>query len=142
MLFVRTNGRKEYAGRCAVFQGEFQESLFASYLIRVRMKPDTALPEFVQLYTTTSKGCSYLSGRASTAADGKFNINTQTIKSVLLPVPASSEQREIVETYRTLDTKITVLEQEVELMDELFHAILDELMTGQRSAVPLIDALR
>ena len=142
MLFVRTNGRKEYAGRCAVFQGEFQESLFASYLIRVRMKPDTALPEFVQLYTTTSKGCSYLSGRASTAADGKFNINTQTIKSVLLPVPASSEQREIVETCRTLDTKITVLEQEVELMDELFHAMLDELMTGQRSAVPLIDALR
>ena len=51
LLFVRTNGRKEYAGRCAVFQGEFQESLFASYLIRVRMKPDIVLPEFVQLYT-------------------------------------------------------------------------------------------
>ena len=26
--------------------------------------------------------------------------------------------------------------------DELFHAMLDELMTGQRSAVPLIDALK
>ena len=141
MLFVRTNGRKKYAGRCAVFQGEFQESLFASYLIRVRIKPDTALPEFVQLYTTTSKGCSYLSGRASTAADGKFNINTQTIKSVLLPVPTSSEQREIVETCRTHDTKITALEKEVEHLDELFYAMLDELMTRQRSAVPLIDTV-
>ena len=25
LLFVRTNGRKEYTGRCAVFQGEFQD---------------------------------------------------------------------------------------------------------------------
>ena len=139
LLFVRTNGRKEYAGRCAVFQKEVQESLFASYLIRVRVKPDTVLPEFVQLYTMTSKGRSYLSGKASIAADGKFNINTQTIKSVLLPVPVSSEQREIVETCCALDTKTAALEREVEHLDELFHAILDELMTGQRSAVSLID---
>ena len=72
LLFVRTNGRKEYAGSCAVFQGEFQDSLFASYLIRVRLKPDTVLPEFVQLYTMTPKGRSYLSGRASNAADGNL----------------------------------------------------------------------
>ena len=138
LLFVRTNGRKEYTGRCAVFQGEFQESLFASYLIRVRLKPDMVLPEFVQLYTMTPKGRSYLSGRASNAADGKFNINTQTIKSVLLPVPVSSEQCEIVETCRAFDIKIAALEQEAERLDELFHAMLDELMTGKRSAVPLI----
>ena len=140
LLFVRTNGRKEYTGHCAVFQGEFQESLFASYLIRVRLKPDTVLPEFVQLYTMTPKGRSYLSGRASNAADGKFNINTQTIKSVLLPVPVSFEQRKIVETCRAFDIRIATLEQEAEHLDELFHAMLDELMTGQRSAVPLIDS--
>ena len=139
LLFVRTNGRKEYTGRCAVFQGEFQESLFASYLIRVRLKPDTVLPEFVQLYTMTPKGRSYLSGRASNAADGKFNINTQTIKSVLIPVPVSSEQCEIVETCRAFDIKISALEQEAERLDELFRAMLDELMTGKRSTVSLID---
>ena len=32
LLFVRTNGRKEYTGRCAVFQGEFQESLYCIIL--------------------------------------------------------------------------------------------------------------
>ena len=140
LLFVRTNGRKEYTGRCAVFQGEVQESLFASYLIRVRLKPDTVLPEFVQLYTMTPKGRSYLSGKASNAADGKFNINTQTIKSVLLPVAVSSEQREIVETCRAFYIKIAALEQETALLDELFHAMLNELMTGKRSAIPLIDS--
>ena len=37
------------------------------------------------------------------------------------------------------DAKIVALEQEVERLDELLHAMLDELMTGKRSAVPLID---
>jgi len=139
LLFVRTNGRKEYAGRCAVYQKEIRESLFASYLIRVRVKSDTVLPEFIQLYTNTSKGRSYLSGRASIAADGKFNINTQTIKSVWLPLPVPSEQRAIINIFRAIDDKIAALEREVELIDELFHTMLEELMTGQRSAVPLID---
>ena len=35
--------------------------------------------------------------------------------------------------------KIATLEKEIEHLDELFHAMLDALMTGQRSAVPLID---
>ena len=141
LLFVRTNGRKEYTGRCAVFQREVARSLFASYLIRVRLKPDTALPEFVQLYTATAKGRSYLSGRASNAADGKFNINTQTIKTMFLPLPDRTEQRCIVETCRAFDNKIDVLRQEIARLDELFHAMLEELMTGQRSAVALIDLI-
>ena len=140
LLFVRTNGRKEYTGRCAVFQREVARSLFASYLIRVRLKPDTALPEFVQLYTATAKGRSYLSGKASNAADGKFNINTQTIKTMFLPLPDRTEQRCIVETCRAFDNKIDVLRQEIARLDELFHAMLEELMTGQRSAMPLIDS--
>ena len=141
LLFVRTNGRKEYTGRCAVFQREVARSLFASYLIRVRLKPDTALPEFVQLYTATAKGRSYLSGMASNAADGKFNINTQTIKTMFLPLPDRTEQRCIVETCRAFDNKIDVLRQEIARLDELFHAMLEELMTGQRSAVALIDLI-
>ena len=140
LLFVRTNGRKEYTGRCSVFQREIDQSLFASYLIRVRLTPDTALPEFVQLYTATAKGRSYLSGRASNAADGKFNINTQTIKTMFLPLPDRTEQRCIVETCRAFDNKIDVLRQEIARLDELFHAMLDELMTGQRCVVPLIDS--
>ncbi len=56
LLFVRTNGRREYTGRCAVFKGELPEALFASYLIRARLKPDTVLPDFAQLYTMTPHG--------------------------------------------------------------------------------------
>ena len=55
-------------------------------------------------------------------------------------LPPLSEQHAIAETLRAFDAKIAALEQEGECIDELFHAMLDELMTGQRSAVTLIDS--
>ncbi|MYG06128.1 restriction endonuclease subunit S [Candidatus Poribacteria bacterium] len=54
-------------------------------------------------------------------------------------LPALSEQRAIAAVFQAIDEKTAALEQEVEHLDELFRAMLDELMTGQRSAVPLID---
>jgi type I restriction enzyme S subunit len=131
LLFVRTNGRREYTGRCAVFKRELPEALFASYLIRARLKSDTALPDFVQLYTMTSTGKSYLSGRATGAADGKFNINQQTIKSVLLPVPPLDEQREIVSEMQVCDNKVEAEEQRKAALHALFKTMLHQLMTGQ-----------
>ncbi len=139
LLFVRTNGRREYTGRCAVFSGELKQALFASYLIRARLKPKTLLPPFVQLYTMTHKGQAYLSGKASNAADGKFNINTHTIKSVLIPMPSLDEQTDIVGALAACDAKILALEREAKVLDELFKAMLEELMTGRLSAMPLVD---
>ncbi|MHC5735448.1 restriction endonuclease subunit S [Nostoc sp.] len=139
LLFVRTNGRKEYIGRCAVFCGKPPRAMFASYLIRVRLKVNILLPEFFQFYTMTHRGKSYLSGRASNAADGKFNINTQTIKAVLVPIPPIDEQHEIIGTLQACDRKIQALEKELTLIDELFHAMLEQLMTGQISTQPVTE---
>ncbi|WP_375467446.1 restriction endonuclease subunit S [uncultured Nostoc sp.] len=139
LLFVRTNGRKEYIGRCAVFCGKPPHAMFASYLIRVRLKLNTLLPEFFQFYTMTHRGKSYLSGRASNAADGKFNINTQTIKAVLAPIPSLDEQHEIIGTLKACDRKIQALEKEIALTDELFHAMLEQLMIGKISTQPLTE---
>ena len=66
---------------------------------------------------------------------------TQTIIHELkIPLPPLPEQRAIAHIFQVIDEKTTTLEQEIARLDELFHAMLDELMTGKRSAVPLIDA--
>ncbi|MBP1468992.1 restriction endonuclease subunit S [Candidatus Chloroploca sp. M-50] len=131
LIFVRTNGNREYTGRCAMFRGEPSEALFASYLIRARVKTEFFIPEFVQRYTMTAPGRSFLSGRSSNAADGKYNINTQTIRGVMIPLPPLAEQREIAEALRACDAVIAALEQEAALHEELFRALLEELMTGR-----------
>jgi type I restriction enzyme S subunit len=131
LLFVRTNGVRENVGRCAVYLGSPARSLFASYLIRARLAPDRALPEFVQLFTETNTGRASFTGRASGAADGKFNINTQTIRSTILPLPPLPEQREIVEQVSAVHAKLAAEESRRAALAALFQSLLHHLMTGQ-----------
>ena len=68
------------------------------------------------------------------------NISTAHLKNYTIALPSISEQSQIAEILQAFDAKIAALEKEAERLDELFHAMLDELMTGERSAMPLIDA--
>ena len=70
---------------------------------------------------------------------GRQRLNKDTLANLQVPLPPLSEQRAIANIFRAIDEKTAALEREAEHLDELFHAILDELMTGQRSAVSLID---
>ena len=77
--------------------------------------------------------------RQSIGATTKY-LTAPIIKNLGLALPPPSEQLMISSVFWSCDEKIAALEQEAERLDELFHAMLDELMTGQRSAVPLIDS--
>ena len=76
--------------------------------------------------------------RQSIGATTKY-LTASIIKNLGLTLPPLSEQLMISSVLWACDEKIAALEQETALLDELFHAMLDELMTGNRSAVPLID---
>ena len=91
----------------------------------------------VQCFYATPLRTKMLSlGRGVTAK----HLNVRDVKQLEIPIPSLSEQQEISEVLQACDTKISALAGETERLDELFHAMLDELMTGKRSAVSLIDA--
>jgi hypothetical protein len=60
LLFVRTNGNPDYVGRCAAFETRIAERsglasdefVYASYLIRARLRNDRVRPVFLQTYMT------------------------------------------------------------------------------------------
>lgn len=131
LLFVRTNGVLENAGRCALYRAEFDNCYFASYLIRVRVDSSKVVPAFVNEYARTERGRSFLSGRAIRTADGKFNINSGTLKRVLLPLPTLDEQKEIVRQLNLVDRKLKLHEAKWNALDALFRTLLHQLMTAQ-----------
>ena len=109
ILFIRTNGVRGRVGSCAVYLGQPNHALFASYLIRAQLKTNELMPEFFYYFSRTSAGVSQLAGRSSSASDGKFNINTKIIDAVLTPTPMSlDEQKEIVDILQTLDGKMAL----------------------------------
>jgi type I restriction enzyme S subunit len=131
LLFVRTNGVQENAGRCAIFRGEIDGCYFASYLIRVRLDEMRLLPEYMNWYVRTEVGKSFLSGRAVRTADGKFNINSGTIRKVLVPIPKIDEQEEIASKLNLIEQKINLHKQKQFFLQELFRTLLHQLMTGE-----------
>ena len=72
---------------------------------------------------------------------GRQRLSKEALVNLQIPLPPLPEQRAIAAVFHAIDEKVATLEQEAKHLDELFHAMLDELMTGQRSAVPLIDTV-
>ena len=87
-------------------------------------------------YVTELRSRLLSQGRGVTAK----HLNVGDVKRLEIPIPSFDEQQEISEVLIAFNAKIAALEKETALLDELFHAMLEELMTGKRSAIPLIDA--
>lgn len=95
LLFVRSNGNPEYIARCAVYHSD-RVALFASYLIRVRLKAEQLLPAYVRATLSSTSYRARLTGEARTTA-GNYNISTEGLRRLQLPVPPPALQRKFVE---------------------------------------------
>ena len=67
------------------------------------------------------------------------NINIEFLVPWPVPVPRLDEQSEIVAILAACDEKIAILEREIALYDELFRALLEEVMSGRLSIAPLLE---
>ena len=131
LLFIRTNGVLDRLGSCAIYSGEPADALFASYLIRARLKQDYIIPKFASYFLGSDFGTALVAGRATPASDGKYNLNTAAIDSFQLPLPSLDEQREIVEILDTIDLKVDLHRRKRAVVEELFKTMLHKLMTGE-----------
>lgn len=129
LLFIRTNGVIERLGLCAVYRGVPDKALFASYLIRARLL-DGVDPDFIAYFMGSPVGVDLISARATPAADGKFNLNSGIIDSLLVPLPTLEEQQKIAALLRMVDQKIELHRIKLERLRELFERMLSDLMTG------------
>jgi restriction endonuclease S subunit len=132
MIFIRTNGVLDRLGSCAVYAGDPPNALFASYLIRARVLRDVIEPRFAAYFFGSKRGTDLIAGRATPAADGKYNLNTGTIDSIPLPLPPTlDEQREVVKILDAIDHKIDLHKRKKSVLEELFRSLLHKLMTGE-----------
>ena len=137
LLFIRTNGVIERLGLCAVYRGAPDKALFASYLIRARLL-DGVDPDYVAYFMGSPIGIDQIGSRATPAADGKFNLNTGIIDSLLVPLPPIDEQQEIAAVLRAIDQKLDVHRNKLARLNELFQRMLRDLMTGEVAANALV----
>ena len=137
LLFVRTNGNPDYVGRCAVFEPtdvensgfDSSEFIYASYLIRARLKGSDISPFVLQHYLSEGEGRRALRARCKTSA-GQYNINTEGLGAIPIPrLPLPLQQ-----TFATRIASIEALKathrRALAALDALFASLQQRAFTG------------
>jgi restriction endonuclease S subunit len=104
--------------------------------MRIRTGLDL-LPTFLSFYFQTSSYWMQIDQRKGGRL--KEGINIPILENLIIPLPPLVEQQEISDILQACDAKISALENEIKLLNELFAAILEELMTGKLSVKSLTE---
>ena len=126
ILFNRTNAY-ELVGRTGIFllDGDY---VFASYLIRLRPKPNMFDSHFLTYYLIfINKKLK----RLATKAVHQANINATNLRKVKIPMPPLDEQRKIVKILSAVDKKLEMERAEKQRLEKIKQALMDLLLTGK-----------
>jgi len=128
ILFNRTNSF-ELVGKTSIFHLD-GDSVFASYLIRLRLNSEIIDPFFFNFYFNWDMTQLRLKGLASRGVS-QANISATKLKSFLIPLPPLEEQKQIAHILSVVDEKIEVEQKRKQVLKELFKTMLHKLMSGE-----------
>lgn len=133
VLFNRTNSA-ELVGKTAVYTKGFPESVFASYLIRVRMIGDSYDPHLLSWYINSPLGRLHIDDVVSQQV-GQANVNGT--KLAMMPIPAMPiyEQKQLVQEierrFSLIDAAENTIRRSLKQADRLRQSILKRAFEGR-----------
>ncbi|HZR03204.1 MAG TPA: restriction endonuclease subunit S, partial [Burkholderiales bacterium] len=95
----------ELVGKSAVFKGGTEPTVFASYLIRLRLNTECE-PEWAALVINGPIGRRYIAG-VRTQQVGQANVNGTKLAAMPIPLPPLTEQRRIL---AHVDQRLSLIE--------------------------------
>jgi type I restriction enzyme S subunit len=132
LLFNRTNSA-ELVGKTAIYEEHHPESVFASYLVRVKTS-DYLLSDFLSFYINSILGREYINSVVSQQV-GQANVNATKLSKMTFALPPLSEQHRIVAEVERRLSVIDALEQAVATnltrAERMRQAILKKAFEGR-----------
>lgn len=142
LLFVRTNGNPDNVGRSAVYNADAlvragfdgNNCLYASYLIRARLDRRKMAPYFLQAFLSSSEGRKRIRSEARTSA-GQYNINTQGLASVVVPLPTLELQTDFVRRCQPVTSLVELQTAAFRKATAALEGLLTRVFSGEKRAV-------
>ena len=97
------------------------------------------IPRFAVEFLLSDICRTYFRKNATGTAGNMPKIDQGTVYRTLVPFPPIAEQNEIAKVANACEIKIAALDQEISLLEELFGTLLEELIAGRLSTLPLIE---
>ena len=125
VLLVRTNGNPSYIGRSTVIPEGTLDTLtvFASYLIRVRLDQRQMRGAFFNYILQSENGRRQSSALANTSA-GNFNLGARALSQFTLPLPTPEEQDAIIKAIDAADDEVIALEEQIRKAERVKKALM------------------
>jgi len=106
---------------------DFDNVVFGSYLIKVKLKPSVD-PKFVHYFFQSPFYWKHLQKAQGSTLK---NINLPLLESLKIPLPPLPEQRKIVQILSTIDGKIELERKRKEKLERIKRGLMNELLTGK-----------
>ena len=135
-LLVAITGEGKTLGNTALVTFD---TCINQHLASVQFNNSRVLPQFALWFLQSRY--QHLRSMSQMGGSTKGALTCGYLKTYPIPLPDEGEQKIISEIFDNLTNKIAALEREAQVLDELFRAMLDELMTGRLTAVPLIGVI-
>lgn len=136
LLFARRSLVFEGAGQCVIVRDLSEPATFESSIVRVRVKADEALPEFV---------CQFLRGHASgkqrrtlirqVAVSG---VSSQDIRELFVPLPSPQEQTLAMTRLEAIQRRLDSERASLNKLRSQKAGLMDDLLTGHVRVTALL----
>lgn len=127
VLIVEGNGSAEQIGRNALFTAQGVDWIHQNHLIRVRLRRDTALPEFVSVFLNSEEGRSQMLQKARTTS-GLYSLSVGKVGELEVPLPSMDEQRVLAKSLQAqramVDRARLAMQDEISAIRALPGALL------------------
>lgn len=135
LLFTRYNGSIALLGVCGMVRGLGQQTLlYPDKLMRVRLHHDEILPEYIEIFFSSS-GARERMTEGSVSSAGQQGVSGTTVKSQPLAVPPIAEQEEIVRRASGLlaaaDGVLAKIDAVSHRVDSTSQAVLGKAFRGE-----------
>jgi type I restriction enzyme S subunit len=128
LLACRFNGNKSFVGRLTIFKDYLGlQPIYPDKLIRVRVSPALATPEFLRLAGDTDLVRTEVEAACATTV-GNWGISASNLKEVRFPLPPLAEQHRIVAKVNALMALCDRLEASLAATATTRRRLLDALL--------------
>lgn len=115
-------------GKSYIINNPPANAVYASYLIRVRVKPKHLDPTFLFYFFNSPLYWQQINSNKHNNL--KLGVNGSVLQQLVIPKPDPAEQKVIAATFGALDKKINYHFRKKTTYENLFKTLLNELMTG------------
>lgn len=128
LLFNRTNS-KELVGKCAIWRDAKGPFSFASYLVRLRLKPDM-LPEYLWATLNSAYGKYRLMNSAKQAVS-MANVSPTDLGRITVPLPPLALQEKFARLINEIEALRVEILSKLTTFDELQTVVTQQALLGE-----------